>query len=48
MSLLHKVKEIKETKDYNEVNVLIKENWILLNIASNNQALNFSLGRISD
>lgn len=45
---LSKVKEVKETKDVNEVNCLIEENWILLRIVPNHAELLFILGRARD
>jgi len=38
------VKEIKETTDINEVNLLIQKGWILLNIAPNQTPV-YSMGR---
>jgi|GEM_PF-5045277 hypothetical protein len=44
VELFTRVKRIKETSDIEEVNKLVKENWILLGIASTKKGLVFSLG----
>jgi hypothetical protein len=44
VELFTRVKRIKETSDIEEVNKLVKENWILLGIASRKEGLVFSLG----
>ena len=45
---LTEIKEIKQTNDYETVNQLIRENWILIDIATNskNEAI-YLLGRVS-
>lgn len=47
-NLLHEIKEVKETVNIDEVNSLIRKNWMLLNIATSNQKTSYLLGRISD
>ena len=43
---IHKVTEIRETRSLNEVNELVKGEWILLAAISTPEFCSFSLGRI--
>lgn len=45
--IITRVKEIKVVEDFNEVNLLIEQNWILLKIVPKENSFEYSLGKIN-
>ncbi|MEG1462637.1 MAG: hypothetical protein RSC48_05960 [Anaerorhabdus sp.] len=43
---LQGVKEVKETSNYEEVNALVRERWVLICIYLSNEKLMYLLGRV--
>lgn len=44
--MLQKVKELRQEKDLDIVNLLLQKNWLLIEITTKNNLTTFLLGRI--